>query len=42
MHLSLLNSYPDNQVFQFISKAVIQNGKENMVLETPYKMVVNF
>lgn len=30
------------QVFWLISKAIFQNGKENMILETPYKTLVNF
>lgn len=29
------------QVFWLISKAIIQNGKEDMILETPYKTLVN-
>lgn len=30
------------QDFWLISKAIIQNGKENMILETSYKTMVNF
>lgn len=40
MHLCSSLSYII-QVFWLISKAIIQNGKENMILETPYKALVN-
>lgn len=40
MHLSPYNSYIIH-VFLFVSKAIIQNGRGNVILETPYKMGVN-